>query len=111
MRVTSVEINPTPLAAAHEDPGVALQVQVALVNAADDVLVTVALATSPGPALLTTMVHTSVAPASTVVVLGVIATARSAAMGVSTTDMASLAGLGSLGTLPCRIAIFVTMSG
>src|SRR5262249_37435189 len=110
--VTIVEIDPTPFAAAHADPGVAVHVHEAPVNGDGNVLVTVASVTSAGPALLTPMAHTSVAPGSTVVAPGVIVAARSAmSEAVSTTDIASLAVLGSAGALVCSAATFVTLPG
>ena len=77
-RVTVVAIAPTPEAAAHDEPAVAVHVQVTPVNAAAKVSVTGASVAVLGPALVTAIIQVSGAPAVTVAALGVLVIARSA---------------------------------
>ena len=101
--VTVVAMAPAPDAAPHDEPAVAVQVQVTPVNAGANVSVTVASVAVLGPALVTTSVQVSGAPAATVGALGVLVIARSAtSCGVVVTDALSFSGFGSTGALAWR---------
>ena len=100
---------PVPDAAPHDEPAVAVQVQVTPVNASAKVSVTVAPVAVLGPALVTTSVQVSGAPALTVAALGVLVIARSAtSCGVAEAEALSFSGFGSIGALAWRLAVLVT---
>ena len=99
-RVTVVAMAPVPDAAPHDEPGVAVQVQVTPVNAGPKGSVTVASVAVLGPVLVTTSVQLMDAPAATVGALGVLVIARSAtSCGVAEAEALSFSGFGSIGAL------------